>query len=394
MADWRNWMRFGKRAQRKGGRSRNQPSEPGESSVPNLEDMRVVTGFVGVIALLGLSLLVGFAIVTTAWEFFASALWAVALLAAGMFVGFLFGIPKVLQKETVDPPPPSTDAATGHASTAPAPGSSTQAGYAQRVNTNLEEISDWLTKIIVGIGLVELKEIPAKLESLAGSVGRTLGVEEAHTSVGLAVVLFFLSMGFLYGYLMTRLYLQGAFSRAEGGLGQVQRDLEETTQKADAALATVAALRLPPGRQQEGTRGGERGTQRQPETDESEIEEFKKLWKSDPHKGFAQGLAEANDRRLTATITPVRGVPGMHRVHLQVVPTQPTRPLREPVIFHLHPTFDLEQVVVEPDIDGTARYDLLSWGAFTVGAETDRGRTRLELDLCEVPGGEPIFYQD
>ena len=33
--------------------------------------------------------------------------------------------------------------------------------YRQQVNTNLTEISDWLTKIIVGLGLINLKQIPS-----------------------------------------------------------------------------------------------------------------------------------------------------------------------------------------------------------------------------------------
>ncbi|MFL5330330.1 MAG: hypothetical protein ACJ8C4_15625 [Gemmataceae bacterium] len=65
---------------------------------------------------------------------------AAACVAAGFFAGFVFGIPRVLQ---VDRVPKSLKAADGE--------------YRQRVNTNLEDISDWITKIIVGLGLYELK---------------------------------------------------------------------------------------------------------------------------------------------------------------------------------------------------------------------------------------------
>ncbi len=57
--------------------------------------------------------------------------------AAGMFVGFLFGIPRSLQRE------PQTGGALNKVQ-------SSNGQYA--VNTNLEQISDWLTKIIVGVG--------------------------------------------------------------------------------------------------------------------------------------------------------------------------------------------------------------------------------------------------
>src|SRR5215207_3296326 len=56
-----------------------------------------------------------------------------AAFGVGALVGFLFGIPRRFQREGSDP-------ALG--------------GLV--VNTNLEQISDWLTKIIVGVGLVEI----------------------------------------------------------------------------------------------------------------------------------------------------------------------------------------------------------------------------------------------
>ena len=59
---------------------------------------------------------------------------AAAATAVGAFLGFLFGIPRTLQGNTT-------------------PGPDEIADY--RPNTNLEQISDWLTKILVGVGLVK-----------------------------------------------------------------------------------------------------------------------------------------------------------------------------------------------------------------------------------------------
>src|SRR5579864_2469151 len=58
------------------------------------------------------------------------AMWCLSCLSIGAAVGFLFGIPKVLQGD-------------GKIL------SGTAAAYRQRVNTNLEEISDWLTIMAV-----------------------------------------------------------------------------------------------------------------------------------------------------------------------------------------------------------------------------------------------------
>ena len=128
----------------------------------------------------------------------AALLWCVAWLAVGCLFGFLFGIPKIFQPANNTP---STDPA--HA-----------ALYRQAVNTNLGEISDWLTKIFVGLGLVELKRVPDGLASITGYM--TLG-RCALTCVPLAgaVVIAFAVLGFLCGYLATRLFLAPAFGRAD-----------------------------------------------------------------------------------------------------------------------------------------------------------------------------------
>src|SRR6476620_11118100 len=61
-----------------------------------------------------------------------------AAYVSGFFLGFLFGIPKRnVEKES-----------------------------AYNLSTNLVDISDWLTKIIIGLGLIEIKKIPATLQSI------------------------------------------------------------------------------------------------------------------------------------------------------------------------------------------------------------------------------------
>ena len=84
-----------------------------------------------------------------------SAVWSVllALCAAvlGGLIGFLFGIPRSLQTSGPVQDHASVDAATSTIER------SSVAGY--RSNTNLEQISDWLTKILVGVGLIQFPSI-------------------------------------------------------------------------------------------------------------------------------------------------------------------------------------------------------------------------------------------
>ena len=86
-------------------------------------------------------------------------------------------------------------------------------GASVSVNTNLEQISDWLTKIIVGVALVEFKPLTEEMGKAAAFMAKSLGGEEA-TSFSLAIILYFLVSGLLGSYLLTRLFLQGALADA------------------------------------------------------------------------------------------------------------------------------------------------------------------------------------
>jgi tetratricopeptide (TPR) repeat protein len=83
------------------------------------------------------------------------------------------------------------------------------------VNTNLEQISDWLTKILVGVGLTQLTELPTLLRVLGESVTVANSV-----AVTIGLIVTFLICGFFAGYLLTRLFLAGAFQEAENWLSR------------------------------------------------------------------------------------------------------------------------------------------------------------------------------
>ncbi len=127
-------------------------------------------------------------------------LYAGAFFAVGALAGFLFGIPRSLQAK-------SKNKDNGESADAE------QAKYA--TNTNLEEISDWLTKIIVGLGLVNLKNVPDLLKKTAWYFANFCG-NDVCEAVAMGVMIYFFVCGFFLAYLMARLYLTGAFTRAEG----------------------------------------------------------------------------------------------------------------------------------------------------------------------------------
>lgn len=133
----------------------------------------------------------------------------------GGLTGFLFGIPRTV---------------TG---SGPNDGTTSYQG-----NTNLEQISDWLTKIIVGIGLVQIARGPDALARLSHSLANGFGSHNANPGFALAMVLYFASTGFLYLYLWSRLdlirELRGLDLKAV--LAPVLADAES---KAQHALALV-----------------------------------------------------------------------------------------------------------------------------------------------------------
>lgn len=63
-------------------------------------------------------------------------------------------------------------------------------------------MSDWLTKIIVGLGLVELHDLPADLQSCAEYISRSFALKHAGDGIALAIILYFWVAGFLVSYLV------------------------------------------------------------------------------------------------------------------------------------------------------------------------------------------------
>jgi hypothetical protein len=115
---------------------------------------------------------------------------------SGVLLGYLFGL------HPTDNSPKSADQASS-----PPP------------KTNLVEIADWLTKIILGAGLVQLTRLPGPIWKFANTIA--LGVvedprvETPNPAIALAIMGFFSTCGLLYGYLWTR-YEDAATSDASG----------------------------------------------------------------------------------------------------------------------------------------------------------------------------------
>ncbi|GIG63650.1 hypothetical protein Lfu02_80220 [Longispora fulva] len=136
---------------------------------------------------------------------------AVAAATMGAGLGFLFGIPRSLQEE--------------RSNSGPQP-DGTQNSRRYEVNTNLEQISDWLTKILVGIGLVQLGPIARTIGNLITEVGAGLAPDQRGRVIAAGVMFTYAPTGFLIGYVSTRTWLATLFAEYDDKkLDKIQGEL-------------------------------------------------------------------------------------------------------------------------------------------------------------------------
>lgn len=298
---------------------------------------------------------------------------AAAALLIGGLLGFLFGIPRTLQQTSS--PAPTTGSPGNQSSAVSSSGTNLERAEYQ-ANTNLEQISDWLTKMLVGVGLIQVREIGEKLLTLSAAVARAVGDTTGNRSFALSLILFYVIVGFLFAYLWTRLYLPGAFRKADRAeIEQKLQFLNTKVEQADIRSRDAQATSL-------GTGKGD--------TDEVkkrllEVADVEAENSQDPWKGRFGGKNSDNDRQLQAEVKPIPGSQGLYAIRLKVSSLHPDpNPLKGAVQFFLHPTFNNEKPVVTVGPNGVAELNLKAWGAFTVGAIADDGQTKLELDLSEL----------
>jgi hypothetical protein len=160
------------------------------------EEKKQAPGTMRVLLLLGFPALLGlliYALPSTGKVLAIGLLTAVSAAAVGALLGFLFGIPRTAAQHSPD------NAAQADAARKPM----------YEPNTNLEQISDWLTKILVGVGLVQIGQIGGAIDDLADGLAPGLGAY-GH-AVAVTLMISFAITGFLGAYLFTRLRLQKAF---------------------------------------------------------------------------------------------------------------------------------------------------------------------------------------
>lgn len=112
----------------------------------------------------------------------------------------------------------------------------------------------------------------------------------------------------------------------------------------------------------------------------------------DPWKGVFGDKSAVNNRLITAEVSTVPGSKDLFSIGLKISSTRPKDdPLTGFVQFFLHNTFKNDRPIIKVGPNGSAELKLTAWGAFTVGALCDDGKTRLELDLATLEDAPSDF---
>ena len=302
------------------------------------------------------------------------------------------------------------------------------------LNNSLVEISEWLTKIIVGLGLVNLKEIPGYLTSLGEYVRASSKYDGQLLNIySIGIVIYFGFLGLYIGYNYMRLVLSNKYKYADDNL--IRKELEMANEKINKVKEKIQEKDLQIIQTQGLVQEKEQLTKtlltkvnendpsmantnieaaineiisqtkikKQSENIKSDVDKMideakLKLHKGlilnhdDPQKGQWKSNAINNERELKAKYH--EETQGLYKIDLEVVSTnEKTNPLKdgEYVLFALHNTFGNPPFKLVKVDNQSAKLSFYCYGSFTIGAFADNGTTELELDLAELPNVSSYF---
>lgn len=112
---------------------------------------------------------------------------------AGTISGFLFAVPKA-----------ASDSAAN-----------SSRGRRYKINTNLEDVSDWLTKIILGLGLVHVDKVIHFVDSMGDQVASAVGQAQGAKIIAISAMVYGFVSGFIIVYTWTRTALRRDLAKYE-----------------------------------------------------------------------------------------------------------------------------------------------------------------------------------
>lgn len=338
-----------------------------------------------------------------------------AYFLTGCAIGFIFAIPKGAQGAL-----PATPQTNGVAD-AGKPGDAKPQGDFKE-NTSLEEISDWLTKIIVGVSLTQFQGIENMVQSaatkIAGALNNPQAKEFDFTVFSYSLIIFYALLGLMIGYLWTRIDFRKILQQNKREIEEmskaleitkekvitVQNSLQETSQKYEDTKNELQVT----AEKYEDTKTGLRDTTgkymgaanalplaNELDDDDEQAALVRKICQEQPrgedvidtNKGRWGGKASSDKYKLTAQVVKDEA-PYLYKVSLQISSTDNT-PLECPVAFVLPEAYDRDVRVIDPEGAVSAGIDVLTFVPFTaaalVGIKSETEFVSLELDLASLP---------
>jgi len=339
------------------------------------------------------------------------------LAAAGAFslggtLGLLFGSPR-----WTDVVPSKPDIAEGRKSEVdanPAPtgqsgGSLPPSGI--RPNTSLERIADWLTTMIVGLGLVHLTTISTRLHTYGMWLTQAITLDErsVNSAPGVVISISFGFAGFLLVYLWALRFLPSELGGAYGLIRkavlaevgkhteQIEKKAEQIEIKTDKNFQLIEEIKRRPiyivsrfSLNQLDQELDRLGADRETRAEIGQRYVLAKTWSDDPMKDF--GAFQAGGYTLSGRIEEV--APGLFDFHLaldsQIAGSAP-------VLWLLHNSYAPMFSVSQTDAGGAVEYVNRTTGAFWVGVvipQPGKNSIRLALDLGTLPGATDEFRSE
>jgi Na+/melibiose symporter-like transporter len=136
----------------------------------------------------------------------------------GAVLGFLFGLPRARVADLTSGGESGTDPATGQ-----------RASTFYLTNSNLIKVSDWLTTIVIGLGLVNLGKVVPGLRELGHALQAPLGDTAYAGAAGISVMIVGVLAGFVLTYLWTSIRVRELLEEAERQNQQTVPELRNQT---------------------------------------------------------------------------------------------------------------------------------------------------------------------
>ncbi|SOE21235.1 hypothetical protein SAMN06298216_1706 [Spirosomataceae bacterium TFI 002] len=280
-----------------------------------------------------------------------------ALTAVGFLLGFIFGIPRSV--------------ADRFNKTMNKFDTENQSDQPYADNTNLEEISDWITKIIVGLALIKFRAIFSYISLGATQIAESFPTSQNMTVFSHGMIYFYFTLGFLWGYFWTRTRFGNMLVKSKIDRDQIMRIANENL----SAYATPS----------DGPRVMENDSLF---SLESLLLNKPILYNDDTQKGRWGSKSENKGFRIQTKVTAV--AQGLFELLIEVTAFEPDSNFKTDIIVFLDRTFPTNTLYLKPT-GRTVSVKVIAYEAFTIGALVNN-EVELELDLQRQQGYPKEFY--